>query len=634
MTKTTALGRVSVLIAALAMAATAAANAGDQAAYSYREVMIPMRDGVRLQTVIVTPLARSAALPILLRRTPYGVPEDAEHAISPDLAELARDGYVFAIQNVRGRFKSEGTFAIATQVNAADRGSVNEATDAYDTVDWLVKNVPENNGRVGIFGVSYAGLTAALALLYPHPALRAVSEQAASGDQWMNDDFHHYGALRESYAFEYAVMEQAAKEANSHFSFDVYDTYEWYLTLGPLSNVNARFLHGTLPFWNNIVAHPDYDAYWRQDAWIRQLHGSPVPVLNVAGFWDQEDPFGPWDIFRRLNERGRDAANFMVAGPWYHGSWRRQVRGDQIGQLPLEHPTAAEFRATLEAPFFRYYLHGSGPHGSGARPDFQVATFQTGSDAWRHYPTWPPPGAITRSLYLQANGTLSFDPPPPSTTPAYREYLSDPRNPVPYRQRPISPIYPGGDWPTWEVADQRFVDHRPDVLTYVSAPLEHDLVVTGPIRAELFASTSGTDSDFVVKLIDVYPQDAERSRWPPEQGPEPGEYAHSLNGYELPIAMEIRRGRYLGTFDHPTALTANRPALWPVPLGDHDHVFRRGHRLMVQIQSTWFPLFDRNPQRFVANIYTARAGDFGTATQRVYSSPAQPSRIDLSVVPR
>ena len=235
---------------------------------------------------------------------------------------------------------------------------------------------------------------------------------------------------------------------------------------------------------------------------------------------------------------------------------------------------------------------------------------------------------------MQADGALSFDPPPPSTTPAYREYLSDPRNPVPYRQRPISPIYPGGDWPTWEVADQRFVDHRPDVLTYVSAPLEHDLVVTGPIRAELFASTSGTDSDFVVKLIDVYPQDAERSRWPPEQGPEPGEYARSLNGYELPIAMEIRRGRYLVTFDHPTALTANRPALWPVPLGDHDHVFRRGHRLMVQIQSTWFPLFDRNPQRFVANIYTARAGDFGTATQRVYSSPAQPSRIDLSVVPR
>jgi uncharacterized protein len=626
MPTTTALTCLSFLIAGLAMA-PAVANGGDQTGYSYTEVMIPMRDGVRLQTVLVTPLEHSAALPILLRRTPYGVPEDAQHAISPDLTELARDGYVFAIQNVRGRFKSEGTFAIATQVDTADRNSVNEATDAYDTVDWLVKNVPGNNGRVGIFGVSYSGLTAALALLYPHPALRAVSEQAASGDQWMNDDFHHYGALRESYAFEYAVMEQAAKEANSHFSFDIYDTYEWYLTLGPLSSVNARFLHGTLPFWNNIVAHPDYDAYWRRDAWIRQLHGSQIPVLNVAGFWDQEDPSGPWDIFRHLNERGPEPADLMVAGPWYHGSWRRQNRGDRIGQIPLEHPTAAEFRATFEAPFFRYYLHDR-----GARPDFQVATFQTGANLWRRYPTWPPPGTTTQSLYLHADGSLSFDAPRPhSTTSTFREYLSDPRNPVPYRQRPISPINPGGDWPTWEVADQRFVDHRPDVLTYVSAPLEHDLTVTGPITAELFASTSGTDGDFVVKLIDVYPQDAEGTHWPPEQGPAPGEYAHSLNGYELPIAMEVRRGRYLATFDHPTALIPNRPARWPVPLGDHDHVFLRGHRLMVQIQSTWFPLIDRNPQRFVSNIYTARAADFAAATQRVYSSPAQPSRILLSV---
>ena len=287
-----------------------------------------------------------------------------------------------------------------------------------------------------------------------------------------------------------------------------------------------------------------------------------------------------------------------------------------------------EFRENIEATFFRYYLHGV-----GEKPDWQASTFQSGSNSWHKYAAWPPKEAKLTKLYFHSDGTLSFVAPENSkNAKPFREYVSDPANPVPYRLRPISPTYPGGDWRTWEVADQRFVDHRPDVLSYVSAPLDHNLVVTGPLSAELFASTSGTDCDFVVKLIDVYPQDAEKPAWKPEEGPTPGQYAQSLNGYELPVAMEVRRGRYLQSFEKPQALTADQPAEWNIPLRDHDHVFLKGHRIMVQIQSTWFPLIDRNPQKFVPSIYKALASDFTPATQRIYCSPAMPSHVLLPVM--
>jgi putative CocE/NonD family hydrolase len=595
--------------------------------FDYQEVMIPMRDGIRLQTVILTPVDHSEPLPILMSRSPYGVPTKAPDSISPGLAVLSRDGYIFVVQNVRGRFKSQGEFAVSTLVDSTDSRAVNDATDAYDTIDWLVKNVPGNNGRVGIYGISYAGLTAALTLLYPHPALQAVSEQAASADEWMNDDFHHYGALRLSYAFEYAVSEQADKNANAPFKFDLYDTYSWYLGLGPLSNINAKYLHGALSFWNDVVRHPDYDAYWKKDAWTRQLRGTEIPVLNVAGFWDQEDPWGPWQIFRHADEGGPHHNNFMVAGPWSHGAWERQAKGDTIGLIPLGgHETALEFRENIEAPFFRYFLHGT-----GQKLDWKVMTFQTGSNSWRSYAAWPPANAVPKNLYLHVDGTASFNPPPKGTVSAsFRDYVSDPANPVPYRERPISPITEGGEWSTWEVADQRFVDHRPDVLSYVSAPLDQDVVITGSITAELFASTSGTDGDLVVKLIDVYPQNAQQNL---VAGPPPHEYVRSLNGYLLPIAMEVRRGRYNRSFEQPEPLTPNRPTKWVIALRDHDHVFLNGHRIMVQIQSTWFPLIDRNPQTFVPNIYQANAEDFVKATQRIYASWELPSHIVLSVVP-
>ena len=621
------LGLIGVVAVLLGVPARAQEVAG-KPVFKLQEVMIPVRDGVKLQTAILTPVDQKGPLPILFRRTPYGVPEKSLEQVPTSWKELAQDGYIFVIQNLRGRFKSEGVFDLTSQVDLTNPKATNETTDAYDSIEWLLKNVPNNTGKVGMYGVSYDGLTTALTLLHPHPALAAISEQASPVDQWMNDDDHRYGALRESYDFEYAVMEQADKNSNTHFEFETYDTYQWYLDLGPLSNINSKYLHGKIPYWNSTIDHPDYDEFWKKEAWVRQLHASTVPNLNVAGFWDQEDPWGPWQIFRHAEEHDPDHTNFMVAGPWYHGQWQ-SLKADSIGQIPFGgHETAREFRENIEAPFFRYYLHGK-----GEKPKWQASTFQSGSNRWRTYATWPPKEAQATNLYLHADGTLSFAAPKAGEgAKEYREYVSDPASPVPYRQRPISPTYPEGDWRRWEVADQRFVDGRPDVLTFVSTPLEHDITVTGPLAASLFASTSGTDSDFVVKLIDVYPESAQKNAWEAEEGPKPGQYAQSLNGYELPIAMEVRRGRYLQSFETPHPLTANQASEWDIPLRDHDHVFLKGHRMMVQIQSTWFPVIDRNPQKFVPSIYKAVASDFVSATQRIYCSPGMASHLVLPVV--
>jgi len=618
---------IAVLVGLLAIPPQAQEPAGNPI-FKLQEVMIPMRDGVKLQTAILTPVDQQGSLPILFRRTPYGVPEKPPEHMPANLKELAQDGYIFVIQNLRGRFKSEGVFDLTSQVDLTNPKATNETTDAYDSIEWLLKNLPNNTGKVGMYGVSYDGLTTALTLLHPHPALAAISEQASPVDQWMNDDDHRYGALRESYDFEYAVMEQADKNSNTHFEFETYDTYQWYLDLGPLSNINAKYLHGKIPYWNSSIDHPDYDDFWKKEAWVRQLHASTVPNLNVAGFWDQEDPWGPWQIFRNAEEHDPEHTNFIVAGPWFHGQWQTP-KGDSIGLIPFAgHETAREFRENMEAPFFRYYLHGK-----GEKPKWQASTFQSGSNSWHAYGVWPPKEAQSTNLYLHADGTLSFTAPGPAdAAKEYRAYVSDPANPVPYRQRPISPTYPAGDWRTWEVADQRFVDGRPDVMTFVSAPLDHDIVVTGPLAAALFASTSGTDGDFVVKLIDVYPESAQKNSWEADAGPKPGQYAQSLNGYELPIAMEVRRGRYLQSYETPHALAANQPIEWNIPLRDHDHVFLKGHRIMVQIQSTWFPLIDRNPQKFVPSIYKASASDFVPATQRIYCSPKMPSHLVLPVM--
>jgi putative CocE/NonD family hydrolase len=628
---------VTALMCALgaeAQTPSATAPAAGQAAkpkapiFQYQEVMIPMRDGVKLQTVILTPIGAKGPLPIILRRSPYGVPDKAPTEVPPNLKDLMADGYIFVIQNLRGRFKSEGTFNLAydSTVEPGKKGTI-ETRDAWDTIDWLVKNVPDNNGRVGIFGTSYDGLTSAATLLDPHPALKAVSERASPVDQWMNDDMHRYGALRLSYAFEYSVMEEADPHANTHFAFEAWDTYDWYLKAGPLSSINDTYVHGKIPFWNGVVEHPDYDAFWKQQAWVSTLHRSSVPNLNVAGFWDQEDPWGPWQIWRHEAESDPDHTNLIVAGPWWHGGWNAPSI-TKVGPVDLGHDVSQEFRTNLEAPFFRYWLHGE-----GKKPDWAATIFETGSNQWRTYAAWPPKDANPTSLYLHADGTLSFNAPSAADTGAHRDYVSDPDNPVPYRPRPVSPTYPGGDWRWWESADQRFVDHRPDVLTFESAPLDHDVRVTGQVAAELYAATTGTDSDFVVKLIDVFPEDAKKPDWPADAGPPQGDFAKSVNGYELPIAMEVRRGRYLKGYEHPSPLTPGKAELWKVPLRDRDHVFLKGHRIMVQVQSTWFPVIDRNPQTFVPSIYAAKASDFHRAVQSVFVSPEMASRIVLPIEP-
>lgn len=601
------------------------ASAPVEPAFHFQEVMVPMRDGILLQTVIWTPSGRKGPLPILMQRTPYGVPDKAPETIPPRLQQLAEDGYIFVLQSVRGRFKSGGVMGGTKNLSFVDPKAVNEITDAYDTIDWLVKNVP-SNGSVGIFGVSYLGLTAALPLLHPHPAMKAVSEQAAPVDEWMNDDIHHFGAFRLSYAFEGSVFVGTHRK-DTVFYFSIYDTYQWYLDIGPLSNINKEVLHDHLASWNVLMTHPDYDAYWKRQDWVQYLDSAPVPNLNVAGFWDQEDPWGPWQIFSHSAEHDPNHNNYMVAGPWFHGQWQ-EPSATKIGLYGYGgHDTALEFRRDIEAPFFRYFLHGK-----GERFTWRVKTFESGSNAWRTYGQWPPPGVVATNLYLRSDGLLTFE--PPGEEEPYREYISDPANPVPYRARPISPTYPGGDWPEWEVQDQRFTDHRLDVLTYLSAPLEKDLVITGKMDAELYASTSGTDSDLVIKVIDVFPQDFQAPAWSAATGPAPGQYRESLNGYELPIAMEIRRGRYLKSFSSPEALEPNVPVRWNIPLNNRDHVFQRGHRIMVQVQSTWFPLYDRNPQKFVPSIYQATEADFVKATQRVYSTPKLPSHIVLPVVSR
>jgi len=591
-----------------------------QETFTRKEVMIPMRDGIRLQTVIFTPKQADTPLPILLRRTPYGVPETEEGFHSGIFDELIADGYIFVSQNIRGRFKSEGQFVM--QRPPRDRRnskSIDEGTDTYDTIDWLIKNVPDNNGRVGMVGISYPGWLVTQALLEPHPALRAASEQASPDDMFINDDFHHNGAFRLSYGFEYAALLESSKEKNTNFEFDQYDTYSWYLSLGALSNANARYFHGQLPTWNDFVEHPNHD-FWKQHAVTTFLTHTTVPNLNVSGWYDQEDFVGPTRIYSALEKTDQDHLNYFVAGPWNHGGWM-DISGRKLGDIDWGSDTSRYFRANVLAPWFAHFLHDKPLNLA------EAVTFQTGSNIWKNYQEWPPKKNVTeKKLYLRSSGKLSFD--APSESEAFDSYISDPQNPVPYRPRPITPTYPAPAWPIWLVRDQRFVEHRPDVLTWQTDPLTEDVVVTGNLAADLFASTTGSDSDWVVKLIDVFPDDYQKiSDDDASNGAGP-----ILNGYELIVADDILRGRYRNSFETPEPIAPNQVAEYKIDLHPNDHAFLKGHRIMVQIQSTWFPLYDRNPQKFVENIYKARDTDYVTATQKIYRSKSAPSSIVLPVV--
>jgi putative CocE/NonD family hydrolase len=581
------------------------------------DVMIAARDGVKLHTEIYSPKNAPEPLPIIFERTPYGLADD-EKGYSRKLgryAEMIPDGYIFVFQDIRGRYGSQGKFVMQRPLrDPKNPKAIDEGTDTYDSIDWLVKNVSHNNGRVGLLGISYGGWLTVMGMLEPHPALKAVSEQASPADMFLGDDFHHNGAFRLSYGFEYSTMMETDK-TNFSFQFDCFDTYEWYLRLGALSNANKTYIHGALPTWNDFVAHPNYDAFWKQQAMPYILKRPTVPNLNVAGWWDQEDFYGPMKIYEILERQDPDRLNYLVAGPWNHGGWARGA-GNSLGLVPFGSDTALYFRQKIEAPWFAYWLKDR-----GSLPLQEALLFQTGSDTWVKFDSWPPREAKTQNLYFHRDGQLSFDPPTEESTEAFDGYTSDPAHPVPYRHRPVDMTYPEdhpGGWYTWLVEDQRFVDNRPDVLTWQTNELQEGLTLAGQVTAKLFASTTGSDADWIVKLIDVYPQ-----KYPEKW---------QLSGYELMIADEVFRGRFRNSFEKPEPIPPGVVTAFQIDLHTANHVLKKGHRIMVQVQSTWFPVIDRNPQKFVPNIFEAQESDYQKATERIYRSKRFPSSVEISVL--
>ena len=600
-----------------------AAQADSDHVYDKTEVMIPMRDGVRLHTMILRPRAMTEPLPFIMLRTPYGI-AGGERSLRGNL--LAREGYIFAFQDIRGRYQSEGQFVMmrpmrdkrdskasggAPAGGGAQAVPIDESTDAYDTIEWLLKNVPGNNGRVGMKGVSYPGWTTVMAMLDPHPALKAASPQASPADMFIGDDFHHNGAFRLSYGFEYATMMEGGKE-RTPFVFNDSDTYKWYLNLGSLANVNPKYLQGKIPTWNDYVAHPNWDAFWQRQSVINQIDRPRVPTLNVAGWWDQEDFYGPLKIYELLEKRDSANLNYLVVGPWNHGGWGGT--GQRLGPVDFGTPTGRHFRENIEAPWFAYWLKGKGTLTLA-----EATTFESGTNTWRQHDDWPPVTNVSaRRLYFHSGGKLAFDPPAAAPDSGFDKYISDPSDPVPYRARPIKPLFESGStWSRWLMDDQRFLRGRPDVLNWVTEPLAEDVTIAGKVMAHLFASTTGSDADWIVKLIDVHPET---------------EPDTTLRGYELMVANDVLRGRFRKSFERPDSLVPNRVEEFAVNLHTQNYRFRKGHRIKVQVQSSWFPLIDRNPQTWVPNIFEAKDSDFKAATHRVYRSRNAASYVQVDVV--
>ncbi len=592
---------------------TAGVAAGGQSApqsdFIRQDLMIPMRDGVRLHAIAFRPRGLEGDAAFLFQRTPYGCEPLATALENQRDNPVIRGGYIVVCQEIRGKFKSEGAFVMQRPPrDRARKNAVDESSDAYDTIEWLIRNVPGNNGRVGMLGTSYPGWLTVMAALEPHPALKAVAPMASPADMWIGDDFHHNGAFRLSYGFEYATMMESDKE-NTKFKFDLPDTYDWYLRAGPLAMINRQYLHEAYPTWNDFVAHPDYDAFWKRQAVVTQLGGVKVPTLNVAGWWDQEDFYGPITIYEALEKTDAGGRNFLVVGPWNHGGWN-QPEGRTLGPLDFGRATAREFRAEVLAPWFAQHLKNA---PAAERPE--ALTFETGANEWRRWNAWPPPAATPTRLYVRSNRAVSFDAPSEGAD-AYDAFVSDPADPVPYRKRPIQPTYgEGSTWSTWLTEDQRFAASRADVLSWQSDVLTHDLVIAGRIEANLFASTTGSDADWIVKLIDVHPDDDRQ-----------------MPGHQLMIANDVFRGRYRNSLDKPEAITPGAIERYRIDLHTQNYRFRRGHRVMVQVQSSWFPLIDRNPQTFVRNIFLAQASDFRPATHRIYRSARHPTHLVLPAI--
>ena len=582
--------------------------------YQRSEVMIPMRDGIKLHAVILKPADITTPLPFILGRTPYGVDGNSRAEIYAYRPELARAGYIFVDEDIRGRFKSEGEFIMMRPLaDHHDGKAIDESTDTYDTVAWLLKNVPGNNGRVGVVGTSYPGFLAMMAGIDPHPAVKAISPQAPMIDVWMGDDFFHNGAFRQTYGYDYVKAMESSKETGEvDYGKDKdgkpVDGYDYFLKRGSFAEDVKQSGSKMLPTWKLFLEHPAYDNTWSSRGVEHHLNAVTVPTLSVGGYYDQEDMWGPQEEYAKLEPHDANHENFLALGPWRHGYWSSS--SNHLGNVAYGAPIGDQFRANIEAKFFAHYLKDE--------PGFTLedtASFQTGSNTWQYYSHFPPIKSEPTSLYLQGDGLLSWN---SSTTDAKTSYVSDPADPVPYRHRPIQPTYgPGSHWYNWLTEDQRFVTDRKDVAVFKLPVLKKDLIVTGEVTADIFASSTGTDNDMVVKLIDQYPDD----------DPDP-----TMRGYQLLTNAEIFRGRYLSGFDHPEPLRANSIHEYRYSLHDVDHVFKAGHTVMVEIQSTWFPLYDRNPQTFVPNIMTAKPDDYKPATITIYSNPDHQSNLLLPLM--
>ena len=584
------------------------AHAQNIVSYNQQIVMIPMRDGVKLYTVIFSPEATNEKFSILLECTPYGAYRPP--AYIPFANTMGKEGYIFVYQDIRGKYKSEGSIEIHQPIiHLSQPGAVDESTDTYDTIDWLINNVENNNGKAGIVGISYPGWLALAGTVDPHPALKAASPQGTMGDLFLGDDFHHNGAFRLSYGMEYTYEVEGSKEDGA-FDFPQYDLYDWYLKLGTLKNVNEKYFHNRIPTWNNFVKHPNYDSFWQQNSPLSYVQYPSVPMLHVGGYFDQEDILGPQLMYKHLEQKDSFNRNFICLGPWNHGQWARG-KGDSLGKIAFESNTSEWFQ-TLELQWFNYWLKGIGDG------KFKEANcFQTGSNQWKNYDEWPPNNTVIKKLYAGPGNTCSFT--KPTSVSGKINYASDPAKPVPYRLPPIEATYGyGSRWRPWQIEDQRFIYSRPDVVSFTGDVLREAITVTGDVKAHLTASTTGTDADWIVKLIDVYPDMDKGSL--------------TMSGYQLPVAMEVFRGRYRKSFSAPSPLIAGKATVFEIDLHEINHVFKEGHRIMIQVQSSWFPLIDRNPQKFVPNIFLADEKDFIKSTQTIYCNALLSTYISLPVI--
>ena len=615
------MSRVATLIALVSLTTTYEAQAQGiaevKARYTKFEYLIPMRDGVKLFTAVYVPKdADRTAYPIMLNRTPYSVQPYGVDQYKPDLGPnpmFGREGYIFAYQDVRGRWMSEGNF-VNVRPEKDGVSKFDESTDTFDTIDWLLKNVEGHNGRVGMSGISYPGFYTACGAIDAHPALKAASPQAPVIDWFMGDDWHHNGAFMVTHCFNFMSVfghprPYPVKSIDRKFDHGTPDGYDFFLDLGPLSNVDTKYFQGDVAFWNEVMDHPNYDSFWKARNLRTQLKRIKPAVMTVGGWFDAENLYGALETYKTIEASSPNASNMLVMGPWFHGGWERSD-GESLGHVSFNSKTAEYYREKVELQFFGKHLKDH-VYPEGDLPEALV--FETGTNRWKRYDQWPPKDAKPKTIYLQENGVLGFEP----AAEGFDEYVSDPAHPVPYIDEINNRMTR-----EYMVGDQRFASKRPDVVTYKTPELKADITVAGPIKVTLHVSTTGTDSDWIVKLIDVYPLDT--------PDPNPNTTGVKMGGFQQLVRGDVMRGKFREGFDEPHAFTPGEPTEVTFTMPDINHVFRPGHRLMVQVQSTWFPLIDRNPQTFV-DIYKAKPADFRKATQRMYHSKTRPSRLEMGM---